>query len=663
MLEFLSRAMASSTRSNGTFDGDEANSTLETAKHAVGLDPDAEPRSLEFVETDEGARTVRAADIEAGYPTGTDNSVLARQARLLSETAAVPLDADRGDRISAVAREHASRSLRPSAYVSGYMAVFEGLIEDAFERVDADTDPIASELTDAVRASMVEMQVGVDEFARHGDDGEKTTGGTNDGVTMTEVFDAMPYPAFLIDNEHTMLEYNIGQRRLLDLGDDHREFIGTDCRETFAAATYSDGKRHYTLADKVAKNPRTAHEEWDVERVDPESRYTDHYMYEDTSVSVSQAGKETHIGFYAAPIFDESGDLKAVFELTEDRTDDVNRRQGVETLVEEVTETLGRIGDGDLSARAHFEDEHDAVDPALLTVTDEVNKMASDFERLVTQVSDRSTDLANSIDEAIEDAEVIDGRTSEQAESLENVASEMEDFSATMEEVAATSSEVADAADDARISVEDGVDAGERAKNEVDSVRSISDELRSSVVELDEHMTEISDVAAVIEDIAEQTNILALNANIEAARADNSGSFAVVADEVKQLANETQERATEIADRIEAIQAQTEQTVEEVERSHEHVRAIETEIEAASESLRSIDDRVSVVADGINEVADANDDQAATVEEVTSTVTRIRDDVGNVSDRSNEIASESQQQAAIVDEIVSQVSRLTEQTE
>lgn len=117
----------------------------------------------------------------------------------------------------------------------------------------------------------------------------------------------------------------------------------------------------------------------------------------------------------------------------------------------------------------------------------------------------------------------------------------------------------------------------------------------------------------IIAQIAGKTNLLALNATIESARAGEAGKgFAVVASEVKVLANQTSRATDDITQQVEGIQM-------------------------ASKHVADTIDKIVTVVARIREtsavVSEAVQQQAATVEEVTSNLVAVSHDVAERSSR------------------------------
>ncbi|ELZ94292.1 transducer protein htr15 [Haloferax mucosum ATCC BAA-1512] len=477
---------------------------------------------------------------------------------------------------------------------------------------------------------------------------QQTADGSS-AMAAKPMLDALPMPAFALDDEGTVIEWNKTATAMFEISRD--EILGLSEPEAAKLVTYEDDGEAKTLAGKVHENPRNADSRYDVERRDLPAGP----VYIDERALVNAGGKTVYLSFKVIPVFDADGDLEAVVEIVQDQSEERRRRDALHTLVSEVTATLEALADGDLDRRVSYDasvTEH--VDDELLDILDAVDETASCFEQVVEEMEAHASDLASFVDTADAAAEEISDQTTEQQTELASVRNEMESFSATMEEVAASSTEVANASSRARDNIQSSLESTKETQTVTDEVKHRSENLVDTVADLEDEMVEIEEVAAVISDIADRTNILALNANIEAARAGEAGEgFAVVAGEVKSLADETQSHTERISERINAIQERATKTVDLVEQTHSDVIDADDAMSETVSSLTEATADVAEAADGITELSRASDDQADTVEAVAATiedVNRGAEEISAVSETVVEVTEEQRVAATALDQ-------------
>ncbi|QLH77930.1 PAS domain-containing protein [Halosimplex rubrum] len=574
-----------------------------------------------------------------------------------------------GDAVDELVGEYRTAGIDARSFGESQRVVTDALVDAVFDRLRADLDGDAAAAVDDAREELRDgldratdvFAAGAGAYERRAAEGADATESGSDpgpapdgapGADSLDYHDVLHHvgtPLFVLDAEGEILTWNAQLERLTGVPEAEAQSM-----EMASVAFYPDGRRGKTLADKVIDAPERTDEVYDVPRVD-EASFT---LYRDTSVMQDQHGEEVHISFSAAPIY-EDGELIAVVEMVQDRTADVLRHERTSDLVGELEETMRAIQDGNLDARASFDNAEGHVDASLLNVVDELNEMASALADLIERVDGNAGDLAAATDESAAAADEIESAVTEQNRILAEAAEDVQDVSATMEEIAATSNQVSAAADRARDSVEAGERAGETARAVTDDLTDSSDDLVDSVTELEQRMDEVNEVIEIIADVAEQTNMLALNANIEAARAGESGEgFAVVADEVKTLAAETGEYADEISRTVAEIQSQATETVESVRASNAQIREAERGIAEALDALDEIADAVDETADGIEEVADANDSQADAIEGVTTTIEEARSHAEDAEAAARRIVETTDSQTRSVRELVDSVDRL-----
>ncbi len=242
------------------------------------------------------------------------------------------------------------------------------------------------------------------------------------------------------------------------------------------------------------------------------------------------------------------------------------------------------------------------------------------MENIFSTVGETNT-LTNTLDHYIITS--ADGAHN-QALTIASVVKSLEEMNVANLDINKSTTYASELALQTKTKAESGNDSVKELFSAIETVHNSADFLREGMSKLLKHAKSVNDIMNVITEIADQTNLLALNAAIEAARAGEAGrGFSVVADEVRKLAEKTMMSTTGVGDAIEAIQHSIEESTEQVEATVRNVN-VATELAKNCEyALHEIVEMAENSSDQVRSIAAATEEQSASSEEISNTVTHI----------------------------------------
>ncbi len=257
--------------------------------------------------------------------------------------------------------------------------------------------------------------------------------------------------------------------------------------------------------------------------------------------------------------------------------------------VTEISDFLGNVADGDLSARLPLLSGRDAIGLALGKTMDSLNMMFAEINDTSAQVATGSLQVADG-------AQAIASGAAEQASSIE-------ELSQSIADVSERTRRNAERAEQASLLAHTIMDNAEKGRLRMEAMLSAS-------ARISEASHAIGRVIQTIDEIAFQTNILAINASVEAAHAGRQGKgFAVVAGEVRNLAA----RSAKAAKDTESLIADS------VEKAELGVQIAEETSASLAEIVSGINESGRLVSD----IASSSGEQSRNIGQITASIDHV----------------------------------------
>lgn len=294
-------------------------------------------------------------------------------------------------------------------------------------------------------------------------------------------------------------------------------------------------------------------------------------------------------------------------------------------MVEEITKTLERMGDGNYNIKIEQEyvGEFVMIRDSFLLIGEKMRETLSTIRNVSGQIDSGSEQLACAAQDLAESCTTQATQVSELMTVFEGMTHSIEENTREAEESAKMASA-----------------AGATLAKGNQKLQ----ELKDAIQEIGKCSEQIGTIIEAIEEIASQTNLLALNAAIEAARAGEAGKgFAVVAEQVKNLANESAKAAGRTTELIETTVSVMDKSISIADETASNMNEVMTDAKAATEKMQQI---VQML-----------EQNAARMRDMNENIAQVSSAVDNNSATSEETAAVSEEQKAQVETMVDLMSQ------
>lgn len=297
-------------------------------------------------------------------------------------------------------------------------------------------------------------------------------------------------------------------------------------------------------------------------------------------------------------------------------------------------------------------DEFKGIVTDLKESSGELEHFSNEFEASFDMISENISNINIAVDE------VANGATSQAGETLE-----------ANHEIARMGNSIETAASDIEVLNQNSVkmkDYSKSAEETLNELVAISEQTSRAIEEVKEQTNLTNESALAIQtatdmitSIAAQTNMLSLNASIEAARAGENGKgFAVVADEIRNLSEQSRGSAEEILSIVSELIRNSNTSVETMNHVSGSVQEQNVKLSDTKEMFISLNNEIESVSMGVNRIRQGMTDleqmketvmtsveqlaaiaqeNAASTEETSASMTELRDIVKQCHEETQEL--------------------------
>jgi len=297
----------------------------------------------------------------------------------------------------------------------------------------------------------------------------------------------------------------------------------------------------------------------------------------------------------------------------------------------------------------------------LVSIVDNIKSTSTDLAGSVVDTNELCNSSASGATQISEAVDELSNATNNMAESVQTLADNMSDIAEYVDEIDSATGALSESSEEMdKISEEAKNDIGKVAESANKSVKAVEN-ITAHMSELADSITEITKATELIASISSQTSLLSLNASIEAARAGEAGrGFAVVASEISQLAEQSDNGTKqidevtkkvldlssksrtlteEIASIIKDEQQKVEATQESFLKLKEEIDHSVSQIDSITAGVKKLETAKNTATQAVTDLSAISQENAATNEEVNSSIAGLSANITDISDRSDSMSS------------------------
>lgn len=339
-----------------------------------------------------------------------------------------------------------------------------------------------------------------------------------------------------------------------------------------------------------------------------------------------------------------------------------------------VVEVTKELSEGDLNSDTNIE----SFLKETTVLIDSVKLLQANLYEMVSNIRTTSGTLSTNVNEtnglcnsSDDGAKQITGAVDELARATQSMAENVQNLAMNMGDIATSVDEINQATEELKSTTSVIEKVSNEAKKDIVSVAESAHTSVEAVNNINEHMTELSNAldeinqaTELIANISSQTALLSLNASIEAARAGEAGrGFAVVASEISKLAEQSDAGTKQIDGVTRRVLELSEQSMKLTREITDIIKDEQSKVEATEESFLKLKEQIDISLDQINTISEdivvlndakeqanaavsdlsaISEQNAASNEEVTASVSGLAANIGDIAGRSNDMAAMSE---------------------